>query len=252
MSSDVILETRDLTKTYGGLAAVDGVDIAVGSSEIRSVIGPNGAGKSTFFNLVNGFLEPTAGTVEFDGEDITDLPAYARCQRGIGRSFQVNDFFGSLTVRENVRIGVQATSNKRTNPLTQTSDLGPVNERTEKILDRVELAKFAEDQASSLSYGNQRKLELALALSSDPQLLLLDEPTAGIGPDETQEIADLIERIAAEKAVLLTEHDIDMVMAASDRITVIHLGEVIAEGTPAEIAENEDVQKAYIGGRDDV
>jgi branched-chain amino acid transport system ATP-binding protein len=251
MSSDAILETHGLTKAYGGLLAVDGVDLTVGRTEVRSVIGPNGAGKSTLFNLVNGFLEPTKGAVEFDGRDVTGLPAYERCQLGMGRSFQVNDFFGSLTVRENVRVGVQATSGKRTNPLTPAADLDPVNERTAEILERVELARFAGEQASSLSYGDQRKLELALALSSDPELLLLDEPTAGIGPDETREIAELIQRIATDKAVLLTEHDIDMVMATSDRITVIHLGEVIAEGTPEEIAANEDVQQAYIGGMDD-
>jgi len=232
MSSDPVLETHDLTKAYGGLVAVDNVDLDVGRTEVRSVIGPNGAGKSTLFNLVNGFLEPTSGTVEFDGRDITGLPAYERCQIGMGRSFQVNDFFGSLTVRENVRIGVQATSGKRTNPITPAQSLEPVNDRTGEILERVELAQFADEQASALSYGDQRKLELALALSSDPTLLLLDEPTAGIGPDETQEIASLIQRIAADKAVLLTEHDIDMVMSISDRITVIHLGQVIAEGTP--------------------
>jgi branched-chain amino acid transport system ATP-binding protein len=251
MSSEPLLQTDDLTKAYGGLLAVDRVDLAVDRNEVRSVIGPNGAGKSTLFNLVNGFLEPTDGTITFDGEDVTDLPAHERCQLGMGRSFQVNDFFGSLTVRENVRVGVQAKSSKRTHPLTPATGLESVNERTEEILERVELDAFAGQQASSLSYGNQRKLELALALSSDPDLLLLDEPTAGIGPDETREIANLIQRIAADKAVLLTEHDIDMVMSTSDRITVIHLGQVIAEGTPEKIAANEDVQQAYIGGMDD-
>jgi branched-chain amino acid transport system ATP-binding protein len=251
MTTDAILRTHGLTKSYDGMLAVDDVDIAVEDNEVRSVIGPNGAGKSTLFNLVNGFLEPTAGSVEFDGQDVTALPAHERCQLGMGRSFQVNDFFGSLSVRENVRVAVQGTSPDRRHPLKTAATDAAVNERTDEVLDRVELAEFADLQASSLSYGDQRKLELSMALASDPDLLLLDEPTAGIGPEETEEIAALIETIAEDKAVLLTEHDIDMVMAVSDRITVIHLGQVIAEGSPAEIADDEDVQQAYIGGMDD-
>lgn len=248
MSSNVILETNDLTKRFGGLTAVDNVNLQVMSNQVRSIIGPNGAGKSTLFNLINGFLTPTEGAIHLAGDSITGLPAYQRCQQGIGRSFQVNDLFESLTVRENVRIGAQAKHEKRLNPIQKAAEIDEINETTEQVLTRVDLDTVADVQANELSYGNQRKLELALALASDPDLLLLDEPTAGVGSDESEDLQKLITDIASDRTVLLTEHDIDMIMSISDHITVLQNGQVISEGDPDEIANDPAVQEAYLGG----
>lgn len=243
-----VIETRGLTKRFGGLTAVDQVDLTVPENEIRAIIGPNGAGKSTLFNMVTGFLDPSEGTVLFNGEDITDLKPHERCQKGMSRSFQINEIFESLTVHENVRIAAQGKHEKRLDPLRDAASLESVNETVDEVLDRIGLADEAKVTARNLSYGDQRKLEIGLVLASDPTLLLFDEPTAGVGAEESHELEALIGEIANDRTVILIEHDIDMIMNIADKISVLYEGSLIAEGTPDEIASNQRVQDAYLGG----
>ncbi len=248
MTDDPVLAVDGLTKRFGGLTAVDDVDLAIPREEIRAIIGPNGAGKSTLFNMISGFLEPTAGTVRYEGEDVTALPPHERCQRGMSRSFQINEIFESLTVRENVRIAAQGRHDKRLHPLLDAQSLDSVNERVDTVLDRIGLAEEADTLAHNLAYGDQRTVEIGLVLASDPSLLLFDEPTAGVGAEESRELEALIGEVAEGRTVLLIEHDIDMVMSVADRISVLYEGQVIAEGSPEEIAANRRVQEAYLGG----
>jgi branched-chain amino acid transport system ATP-binding protein len=246
---NAILQVENLTKRFGSLVAVDSVSFAVPEGQFQGLIGPNGAGKSTLFNMINGFYDPTEGSVSLRGETITDLEPHERCQRGIARSFQIVDTFASLTVRENVQLATQAMSDDRYHPLKDADSLTEVNERTEAVLEEVGLETVAGLPVHELSYGDQRILELALALASDPDVLLLDEPTAGLGVDASQEMEQLISDVAADKTVLLTEHDVEMIMNVCDEILVLHEGKLIAEGTPSEIVDNERVQSAYLGGQ---
>jgi branched-chain amino acid transport system ATP-binding protein len=250
--TDPVLETRGLTKRFGELAAVDDVSLAVERGEFRSIIGPNGAGKTTLFNLVSGALAPTDGRVVFDGANVTDLPPHERVRRGMGRSFQITTLFGGLSVRENVRLAAQSTVNRgfsaRAAYLRPTGAFPEVAERTDRVLERVGLAARADEPAAALAYGDQRRLELGVVLATDPALVLLDEPTAGMSADETRETMALIDDVLADRTLLLIEHDIDLVMAVSDRVTVLHRGRVLAEGTPDEVADDEDVRAAYLGG----
>ena len=248
--SDAILETRGLTKTFGAVVANGGISINVADGELRSIIGPNGAGKTTFFNQIAGVLSPSDGTVHFQGEDITDLTIEERSQRGLGRSYQSNEVFFDRTVLENVRIAAQ------------TAELGEFSfdmlsrarsfklDRAEELLDWVQLSDEQDAMAKNLSHGDQRRLGIAIAIATDPDLLLLDEPTSGMGPEATEETAALIEDIRDELdiSIVLIEHDMNVVMGISDRITVLYDGEHIATGVPEEIRENEGVQEAYLGG----
>lgn len=243
-----VLKIRGLTKHFGGLTAVDHVEFEVPENEIRAVIGPNGAGKSTLFNMITGFLTPSVGTIVFNGEDITHLPPHERCQRGMSRSFQINDIFESLTVHENVRIAAQGKHEKRLDPLRDTASLESVNQTVDEVLGQIGLADESDATAHNLSYGDQRKLEIGLVLASDPELLLLDEPTAGVGAEESQELERLIGEIASDRTIVLIEHDIDMIMSIAERISVLYKGSLIAEGSPQEIASNQRVQDAYLGG----
>ena len=250
--SDPALETRGLTKRFGSLVAVDDVDLTVERGEFRSVIGPNGAGKTTLFDLLTGAQEPSEGRVLLDGEDVTGLPPHERVHRGLGRSFQITNVFAGLTVRENVRLAVQAARDESFRPveeyLRRAEAFDGVNERTERVLDRSGLAGRAGEPAAALAYGDQRRLEIAIVLATDPDLVLLDEPTAGMSVDETRATMELVGDVLADRTLLLIEHDVDLVMRVSDRVTVLHRGRVIAEGPPAEIAEDEAVREAYIGG----
>jgi branched-chain amino acid transport system ATP-binding protein len=249
---DAILRTEGLVKEFGNFAAIDDVNVAVERGEFRSVIGPNGAGKTTFFNLISGALDATEGTVYFDGDDVTDLPPQERIRLGMGRSFQISNVFGGLSVRENVRLAVQA--NKRESYSVRESLFKPtdrydgINERTDEILERIDLDDIADEEADALPYGDKRRLEIGVVLATDPQLVLFDEPTAGMGPEETQNTIDLIEEVLVEQTLILVEHDIELVMEISDTITVLNHGQVLAEGTPEEIANDPDVQDAYLGG----
>jgi len=247
-----VLETEGLTKQFGELVAVDSVDLTVERGEFRSVIGPNGAGKTTLFNCVTGAMTPTSGTVRFDGEDVTDLPPHERVGRGLGRSFQITNIFGGLTVRENVRLAAQSVLDDDmtlgAEMLRDKEAFGPINERTTGVLAQVGLEDRAEELAETLAYGDQRRLEIGIVLATDPELVLLDEPTAGMSSEETRATIDLIEDVLADRTLLLIEHDIDLVMEVSDRVTVLTRGEVLATGDPDAIAADEDVRDAYLGG----
>jgi len=216
------------------------------------VIGPNGAGKTTLFNLITGALSPTEGTVLFEGADITRLAPHDRARRGLGRSFQITNVFGGLTVRENVRLAAQAIrmdSLSRSEQLfRRTTDLEEINAATDRVLERIDLTRFAEERASTLAYGDRRRLEIGLVLATDPSVVLLDEPTAGMGVEETEATMDLIDDVLADRTLVLIEHDIDLVMDVSDRVTVVHRGRELATGTPDEITENPEVREAYLGG----
>ena len=240
-----LLESRALTKTFGGLTAVNGVDFQVRRGELRSVIGPNGAGKTTFFNLLTGVLPSSAGHIVFKGRDITRLPAHAVSRLGIARSYQVTNIFGDLTVFENVRIAAQS----RVTHYRFWGDadrLAPVNERAEEILRLLGLTAKRHVRGAELSHGEQRYLEIGIALATDPDFLLLDEPTAGMSPEETQRTAAFVRRLAGHVTVVVVEHDMEVVMGISDRITVLNYGQVLAEGTPAEIRANAEVRRVYL------
>jgi len=249
---ETILRIDGLVKKFGSFAAIDGVDLAVERGEFRSIIGPNGAGKTTLFNLISGALDATEGAVYFDGEEITHLPPEERIRRGMGRSFQISNIFGGLTVRENVRLAVQARMREsyslRESLFKPTSRYDEINEETATILERIGLVDVADEAADALPYGSKRRLEIGVVLATEPQLVLFDEPTAGMGPEETQNTIDLIEEVLVEQTLILVEHDIELVMEISDTITVLNHGQVLAEGTPTQIANNQDVQDAYLGG----
>jgi len=247
---DIILETQKLTKEFGALAAVSNVSIQVQANTLHSIIGPNGAGKTTLFNLVSGNIPPTRGRVIFKGRDITNLPVHRTAHLGIGRSFQITNIFPNLTVLENVRLACQALGRDNFKLLRHYRAFRRYEERAWEVIQQVGLAERALHLARTLPHGDQRKLELGMILAPDPEVLLLDEPTAGMAAEQVPELMKLIQeiRLAGKKTVMLVEHNMSVVMSVSDRITVMHWGEVLAEGTPAEIAANQAVQSAYLGG----
>lgn len=250
-----MLETSGLTKRFGGLVAVDGVDFRLDADEICSLIGPNGAGKTTFFNLLTGVLSPTDGTVRLRRDDgwldITGSAPHETAQRGVHRSYQVTNIFPMLSVLENVRIAVQAHGGTDSWRLHRNADsFDAYLEEASAILRRVGLSSHADEVAETLSHGQKRNLEIAIALAGDPDVLLLDEPTAGVSSDGIDEVMDLIEDVSADHAVLLVEHNMDVVMELSDRIAVLHQGALIADDDPETIRNSEAVQEAYLGGYD--
>lgn len=249
MQDSYLLFTENLRKEFGALVAVSDVNLKVKSNTIHSVIGPNGAGKTTLFNLISGTLPPTGGKVFFKGQHITHLPMHRTAHLGIGRSFQITNLFPNLTVRENVRLAVQSLSKHNFRLFTHFSKFDDDLKRAEEILDLVGLSIQANQVVSALPHGDQRKLELAMILAPDPELLLLDEPTAGLAAEQVPELMSLVRTIQQErqKTVILVEHNMTVIMSISDRITVMHLGEILAEGSPKEIAANETVQDAYLG-----
>jgi len=241
-----LLETKGLTKSFGGLTAVNNVDFQVAKGELRAVIGPNGAGKTTFFNLIAGRLPPTRGEIWFRGEDITHIPPYHVTKKGIGRSYQVTNIFPKLTVFENVRLAAQATETTF-NFWKDVMLMDDINKRVLSILEKLKLTEQKEDRAANLSHGLQRHLEIGIALACHPELLLLDEPTAGMTEEETERMMDLINEISKDLTIVLVEHDMKFVMTLAKRITVLHEGKVLAEGPPEEIRNNEEVQRVYLG-----
>ena len=244
-----ILETHAVRKQFGALVAVDDVSIEIEGGSLHSIIGPNGAGKTTLFNLVSGTLQPTSGRVIFKGQDITDLPMHRTIHRGIGRSFQITNIFPNLTVFENVRLAAQALGGDSLRILRSHRRYRRYIERADEVLDQVGLTARAGLPARTLPHGDQRKLELGMILAPDPEVLMLDEPTAGMAAEQVPELLGLIQSIQADgaKTVVLVEHNMSVVMRVSDRITVMHQGQVLAEGTPAEISANSEVQTAYLG-----
>ncbi len=247
-SAPVVLEAKGITKRFGAMAAVDGVDLTVREREIHAVIGPNGAGKTTLFNCLCGILRTDGGQVFLKGRDVSELPPYRRIDLGLSRSFQIVNIFQKLTVLENVRVAVQAASRHRFDLVAPADSLSDLLAKAEEILAIVHLRDKAGVVAANLSHGDQRLLEIALSLATRPEILLLDEPFAGLTEQERTFMANLIRSLAQSHTVLLIEHDIDRVLALSDRITVMHLGKVLARGTPEEIQKNPDVQAAYLGG----
>lgn len=249
MENGIILETHNLRKDFGGLVAVANVSIKVKANSLHSIIGPNGAGKTTLFNLLSGNMEPTSGRVIFKDRDITDLPPYRTAHLGIGRSFQITNVFPNLTVLENARLAAQALGHDNFRFWRHHHHYTRYEERAREVLDQVGLIEQANLPASVLPHGGKRKLELAILLAADPELLLLDEPTAGMAREEIPMLMQVIQQIQrrGDKTIMLVEHKMDLVMNVSDWITVMHQGQVLAEGTPSEIAANEVVQSAYLG-----
>jgi len=242
-----LLEVDGVTKYFGGLAAVDGASFGVKRGELRSVIGPNGAGKTTLFNVVTGLLPADGGEARFEGAVITGLPPHRVVARGVSRSFQIISVFQALSVFENVRLAVQAKHPRRFAMLTDSARLTDAAAEAARLLQAVGLAERAETLAANLSHGDQRLLEIAIALATRPRLLLLDEPLAGLSASDRVRVAALIRTLHGSVTIVLIDHDIDQVLALSDRITVLHQGRVIAEGGPAEIQKNAEVQTAYLG-----
>jgi branched-chain amino acid transport system ATP-binding protein len=245
-----ILETRALSRSFGALRAVADVNFAVEAGELRAIIGPNGAGKTSFFHLISGVIRPSAGHVLLRGEDISALGAPARCRRGISRTFQITSIFPELSVLENVRVSIQLKAGGNFRLLGGRALLASTEDQARASLEFFGLADRASALANTLPHGDQRLLELAMALAQRPALLLLDEPTQGLAPEDTAAAVDVVRRIARERAltILLVEHDMDVVFDLADRISVLHLGQLIAEGSPDEIRANPEVQKAYLGG----
>ncbi len=244
-ASAPILKTELLTVRFGGLAALSQVNFEVQRDEVRAVIGPNGAGKSTFFNCLTGVLRPTGGRIVFNGEEITGLPSNAISQKGIARSYQITNIMPNATAFENVRIAVQSRRHAW-NMVKHHSEFPDINEKAEAALDSVGLLASADELAANLSHGQQRNLEIGIALATEPTLLCLDEPTAGMSAAETHDTMQLVRRIAKNLTILIVEHDMQVVMGLADRITVLHYGEILAEGTPEEIQKNPRVLEVYL------
>jgi branched-chain amino acid transport system ATP-binding protein len=246
MPDEVLLRTEQLTRAFGSLLAVDRVDVAIRRGELRSIIGPNGAGKTTFFRLISGEMAPTGGRIWFDGRDITALPQHRVARLGVAKSYQITNVFPHLSALENVRVAAQGHRHAY-DFWSKASRLTDVRERAQALLARIGLAGKAELLAAHLSHGEKRHLEIGIALATGPELLLLDEPTAGMSPEETDETMRLIRELAQGRTVILVEHKMKVVMKISDRITVLHQGHVLAEGTPDEIRGNPLVQQTYLG-----
>jgi branched-chain amino acid transport system ATP-binding protein len=244
-----VLEIRNVTKRFGNLVAVRDVSLIVPKGELRAVIGPNGAGKTTFFNLISGFFPPTSGTISFDGRDITTLPAHQRVSLGMARTFQITEIFPELTVYENVRIGTEVAGGYRLRPWLNRAERAEIQRHVQETLKLAVLESKADRLVGELAHGDQRAAEIAMALALRPHLLLLDEPTAGMGDQETYEITQLIRRLHRDRnfTIVLIEHDMRVVFHLAERISVLDQGKLLAEGTPQEIAANEAVQAAYLG-----
>ena len=236
-----------LTKASEGVVAVQAVDLTIARGQMACIIGPNGAGKSTIFNLITGHLQPTSGRIVFQDRDITGLPPYKICRLGMGRSFQRTNIFPRLSVFDNVQVAVLAHQKKSLNFFTPSHKLAQAE--TYALLEQVGLADEAHSMSGMLSYGFQKQLELGIALASEPQLLLLDEPTAGMSPQETANAITLIGNIVRERGLtlLFTEHDMGVVFSIAESITVLHQGQVLAVGTPAEVRRHPEVQRVYLG-----
>jgi branched-chain amino acid transport system ATP-binding protein len=242
-----VLATHGLSRNFGGLAAVRDVSIALHHGELHAVIGPNGAGKTTLVNMLSGTLAPSAGRILLEGRDVAGEPVWRMARLGVGRSFQRTNIFLPLSVLENVRLAVQAIEDGL-NPLQASNRRPDLSERAEASLARVHLLAMARREAGTLSHGEQRLLEIAMALAGHAKVLLLDEPLAGMGVEESQRMVELLRTLAREHAVLLIEHDMDVVFAVAHWMTVMAEGSVLAEGTPERIRANRSVQEAYLGG----
>jgi branched-chain amino acid transport system ATP-binding protein len=243
------LETRDLTIRFGGHVAVDHVSCSFRAGTLTAIVGPNGAGKTTYFNLISGQLKATSGTVLLKGDNVTGLPVSARVHRGMGRAFQLTNLFPNLSVAENVRLAVQSRAGVGLDLVSLWSDRRQLIDKAEAMLARVRLADRRAASVASLSHGDQRKLEVALMLALEPEIFMFDEPTAGMSVDEVPTILELIQDIKAlgQATILLVEHKMDVVRSLADRIIVLHNGQLVADGLPAEVIASPVVQEAYLG-----
>jgi len=247
--TSVILRTKGVSKSFGKFLALNNITAEFERGAITSIIGPNGAGKSTYFNLLSGAFAPSRGQVEFEGRDVTHLPQHRFAHLGIAKSFQITNIFPQLTVRENVRVGLQAFVS-RYDIWRPRAKLPGLVERADALLAMVGLQDRRERRARDLAHGEQRALEIGMALAANPRLLLLDEPTAGMSPEETRVMMDLIVKLAGERTVILVEHKMKLVMGISQRVLVLHHGELLAQGTPTEVRHNEQVKRVYLGQRE--
>jgi branched-chain amino acid transport system ATP-binding protein len=245
-----LLELDDLTKRYGGIVAVDHVTLRIEVGEVRAVIGPNGAGKTSLFHLITGVVKATEGTVRFAGQDVSGLPAHVRCQRGMSRTFQLTSLFPEMSARDNTKLAAQARDGKRWVPFGGGGVFQTAAQRGDAALERLGLTHVADRPAGLLSHGDQRLLEVAMALAQQPRLLLLDEPTQGLSVEETAQAVEVLSSLFASGGltVLLVEHDMEVVFRLANKITVLHRGAVIADGDPDTVKADEGVQNAYLGG----
>ena len=244
-----VLEVQKVSKRFGSLVAVRDVSLSVAKGELRAIIGPNGAGKTTFFNLLSGFFAPSAGSITFDGQNVTALPAHRRVELGMARTFQITEIFPELSLYENVRIGAEVACGYRLRVWVDKAEKAKVRQRVEETLELAGLSAKADRLVGELSHGDQRAAEIAMALALKPHLLLLDEPTAGMGDQETFQISQLIRRLHRDSnyTIVLIEHDMRVVFNLADRVCVLDQGRMLAQGTPKDIAANEAVQAAYLG-----
>jgi len=245
MSTDFIIRTQAVTRRFGGFVALNDVSIDFERGKLTSIIGPNGAGKSTFFNILSGSFAPSSGKVIFNGKDITGYKQHRFSHIGIAKSFQITNIFPRFSVIENVRIALQAQVSRFN--LWQSRTSLDLIEQAHVLLRTVGIDAHARRHAADLAHGQQRALEIAIALASHPSLLLLDEPTAGMSPEETKSMIDLIVKLASERTVILVEHKMKMVMGISDRLVVLHHGEYLASGSPSDIRNNDEVKRVYLG-----
>jgi branched-chain amino acid transport system ATP-binding protein len=244
-----LLEVRNASRHFGSLVAVNNVSLLVEPGELRAVIGPNGAGKTTFFNLISGFFPPTSGTIHFDGTDITSWEPHVRVSHGIARTFQITEIFPELTVRENLRVAVEVAMGLRNRPWLSREAEAQIRARVGELMEMGGLGAKADRLASEMPHGDQRAIEIMMSIALRPRLLLLDEPTAGMGDQETYDITRLVRKLHRDEklSIVLIEHDMRVIFHLADRIMVLAEGEVLAEGTPQEIAKDERVQAAYLG-----
>ena len=244
-----VLDIRNLSRRFGELVALDNVSMSVRPGELRAVIGPNGAGKTTFFHLISGLVRPSSGRIAYEGRDITDLPADRRVRLGMARTFQITEVFPELTVRENLRVAAEVATGYRLRLRLRATAERTVRERVDELVDIGGLGRKADLRVGELAHGDQRTTEILTALALRPRLLLLDEPTAGMGDGETHDVAQLIRRLHRRGglSIVLIEHDMRVVFHLAERITVLAEGAILAEGTPDEIAADEAVQGAYLG-----
>lgn len=248
--SDAILETKKLTKEFRGFVAVNGVDLRIERGEIHALIGPNGAGKTTCFNLLTKFLSPTSGSIIFNGVDITRERPAQIARRGVIRSFQISAVFPHLTVLENVRIGLQRQTGISYHFWKSESQLHKLNDRARELLDEVDLGQFAGELTVNLPYGRKRALEIATTLAMEPELMLLDEPTQGMGHEDVDRVTQLIKRVSKGRTILMVEHNMAVISSIADTITVLARGSVLAQGNYAEVSRHPAVMQAYMGTTD--
>jgi branched-chain amino acid transport system ATP-binding protein len=246
-----LLEVKDLHKDFSGLKVLTGINLSIEEGERHSIIGPNGAGKSTLFNIITGKYKPSLGRIFFDGEDITGLSPYKISRRGLARSFQIINIFPMMNVYQNVRNAILSKEKIRLNTFLRLEKMDRIDQETINVLESLGLIGIKDVLAGELSYGQQRALEIGIALATDPKLILLDEPTAGMTKEETKETVALIQNVTKGKTLVVIEHDMDVVFSIAHRITVLYYGEILASGTPDEIRNSEKVKEAYLGKKAD-